>query len=972
MLLCGIIALPSLLRGDADRDELSHEFEETILPFVNTYCVGCHGKEKPKAKFDLSPYRSLDSVASDFGHWDLVLERLHANEMPPEKAKKHPDQDLRQQVTTWLERLRRYEADRNAGDPGPVLARRLSHAEYDYSIHDLTGVDIRPAREFPVDPANEAGFDNSGESLTLSPALLQKYLWAARHVADHLLFLPEGLAFAPHPVVIYSDRDKYCVHRIIEFYRKQPTDYADYIHAAWRFRHRAALRTPDLSLGQIARAEGVSAKYLQTVWLILTDSGNVAGPLVELRNRWNALPVPGSGNIDDAFRTGVRVACNNLRAFVIDERRKLSLSSNTPSRVKGLHSSHQAVILWKNRDLAALRRRGTLPEPDGTAETTELRESIARFCNIFPDAFYISERGRMFLPPEKRNKGRHLSAGFHMMLGYFRDDAPLYDLILEPEDQKKLDVMWHELEFLPRAPVRQFADFVYLERGESPAFLQSEEFAFARQDPDVTSEAKMQRLAKLYLAKVREARIDEKVHPIIDGYFADMSARVRRLEKEEHEAQPHHLEAVLQLAARAWQRPLSQGDRDEMLGLYRSLVEEGLSHQDTLRDVLVSVLVSPRFFFRTTVADPGREATPLSNHELASRLSYFLWSSLPDSELLSHAEAGDLQEPEALLQETRRMLRDPRIRRLAVEFGGHWLDFRRFESHHGVDRERFPAFTNELRRAMFEEPVRFLTDLAQRNDSVLGMLEGTHTFVNPVLARHYGFPEADRGGAQWRRVNNADQTGRGGLLPMSVFLTANSPGLRTSPVKRGYWIVRRVLGERIPAPPPQVPALPDDEAKLGDLTLREMLTKHREEKSCATCHQRFDSIGLVFEGYGPIGERRQRDLGNRPVDAAAVFPDGSEGVGLEGLRRYLRKHRRADFIDNLCRKLLAYALGRSLLLSDDSTVESMKEELAKSDYRLHSMVETIVTSPPFLQKRGQDYGAESKASTRPEQDREKP
>ena len=189
---------------------------------------------------------------------------------------------------------------------------------------------------------------------------------------------------------------------------------------------------------------------------------------------------------------------------------------------------------------------------------------------------------------------------------------------------------------------------------------------------------------------------------------------------------------------------------------------------------------------------------------------------------------------------------------------------------------------------------------------------------------------------------------------MAVFLTANSPGLRTSPVKRGYWVVRRMLGEQIPPPPPEVPELPKDEAKPGDLTLPQLLARHRDNKSCAGCHQRFDSVGLVFEGYGPIGERRDRDLGGRPVDAKATFPDGSEGTGLDGLRRYLAEQRQDDFVENLCRKLLAYALGRSLLLSDEATIKTMRQRLAADGYRFDSLVESIVTSPQFLNKRGKD------------------
>ncbi len=189
---------------------------------------------------------------------------------------------------------------------------------------------------------------------------------------------------------------------------------------------------------------------------------------------------------------------------------------------------------------------------------------------------------------------------------------------------------------------------------------------------------------------------------------------------------------------------------------------------------------------------------------------------------------------------------------------------------------------------------------------------------------------------------------------MSVFLTASSPGLRTSPVKRGYWVVRRLLGEHIPAPPPEVPELPKDEATSGDLTLPQLLARHRESKSCASCHQRFDSIGLIFEGYGPIGERRDRDLGGRPVAAQASFPDGSQGQGLDGLRQYLSQRRQDDFVDNFCRKLLVYALGRGLLLSDETCIKTMRSKLAADGYRFESLISSIVTSRQFLDRRGRD------------------
>jgi hypothetical protein len=372
-----------------------------------------------------------------------------------------------------------------------------------------------------------------------------------------------------------------------------------------------------------------------------------------------------------------------------------------------------------------------------------------------------------------------------------------------------------------------------------------------------------------------------------------------------------------------------------------------------MRDLIVNVLMSPHFAYRVNAAGVARNtvpASPLSDHALANRLSYFLWSSMPDAELTARAAAGDLRNETVLIAQVRRMLKDDRAQRLATEFGGNWLDIRRFEEHNAVDRERFPQFSNELRDAMFQEPIRFISDVIRNDRSVLDMLYGNYTFANPVLAKHYGMTKVNGAPDVWVRVDNAREYQRGGLLPMAAFLTHNSPGLRTSPVKRGYWVARRVLGEVIPPPPPTVPELPRDEAKLG-LPLREVLAKHRDNAACSSCHARFDSFGLTFEGYGPVGETRTKDLGGRPVDTQATFPGGTVGRGLDGLQRYIKENREKDFLDNLSRKMLVYALGRSLMLSDEPLIQRMNTKLAANGYRFSTLVETIVTSPQFLRKR---------------------
>jgi hypothetical protein len=440
----------------------------------------------------------------------------------------------------------------------------------------------------------------------------------------------------------------------------------------------------------------------------------------------------------------------------------------------------------------------------------------------------------------------------------------------------------------------------------------------------------------------------------IKDFFNTANESIRWVQRARREAEPGHLQSLFDFAARAYRRPLSEADRADLLSFYRESRERyGLDHEGAIREGIVLVLTSPMFSYRVDLGETRGGIQPLSHFDLASRLSYFLWSSMPDEELLQHAAAGDLHQPEVIKAQARRMLQDSRSRALAVEFGGNWLDFRDFEQIGTVDRERFPSFSDELREAMFEEPVRFLLDVFRHNRSILDFLYARDTFVNPVLARHYGMPPESSNESVWVRVSDADRYDRGGLLPMAAFLTKNAPGLRTSPVKRGYWVAKNILGDEIPPPPLVVPELPADEAKM-DLPLRQMLERHRANASCAACHARFDSFGLAFEMFDPVGRRRTHDLGGRTVDARAAFPGGIEGEGLAGIRRYIREHREDDFVRGFVSKLLAFALGRSLALSDDPLIQEISSKLGDDGCCFETVIENIVTSRQFLNKRGRE------------------
>ena len=346
LLSLGVLRVPASSRqaGTARSSPPADAFATSVKPFLQTYCYGCHSGNQPAAGFDLTSYPTQDSVLGDQRHWNLVLTRLKAGEMPPAQSRQQPTTAQRQAVVDWIEAIGAEDAKRHPNDPGVVLARRLSNAEYDYTIRDLTGVDIRPTKEFPVDPANQAGFDNSGESLAMSPALVKKYLDAARVVAEHVLFMPNGLTFAPYPVVTDQDRDKYGVNRIVDFYKRQPLDYADYFLAAWRYHHRSELRRPRLTLADAAREAKVSPAYLNKVWAMLTAPGEDVGPLAALQARWKSLPLP----LDRKEPDGLRQAVGWMRDLIVGLRPRVAMSfDNLPAR--GIAPGSQSLVLWKDR-----------------------------------------------------------------------------------------------------------------------------------------------------------------------------------------------------------------------------------------------------------------------------------------------------------------------------------------------------------------------------------------------------------------------------------------------------------------------------------------------------------------------------------------------------------------------------------------------------------------------------------------------
>jgi len=327
---------------------------------------------------------------------------------------------------------------------------------------------------------------------------------------------------------------------------------------------------------------------------------------------------------------------------------------------------------------------------------------------------------------------------------------------------------------------------------------------------------------------------------------------------------------------------------------------------------------------------------------------------MPDRQLLELAENGKLDDQRVLRQQVRRLATDDRVSAFALEFFGQWLGHRDFLAQESVNREVFKNFDEALKQAMFEEPTRVITHLIQNDLPITKLLSSDETLVNDRLAKHYGikFGKSD---AEWSLVSGTREHGRSGVLGMSVFLTKNSQPERTSPVKRGFWVFHKLLGQHIPAPPADVVALPAKETDTGGKTIRELLKLHTEDEKCARCHVRFDPIGLSMEGFDPIGRLRSKDLAGRPVDNIVHLDNGQKARGVAEFADFLESKRRGDFVKTLCRKLLGYALGRSLLLSDQPLLEKMESTLHKDGYKMGEVFEIVVLSQQFRTQRGRDY-----------------
>jgi hypothetical protein len=935
-----------------------------VRPILQIHCLNCHSTKEQKGDLDLE----ASDIHQEPHVWENVLDQIELGEMPPKKEKPLSSEE-KTQLVSWVRGTLDQIALANAGDPGPVVLRRLSNMEYTYTIRDLTGIDsLDPAREFPVDGAAGEGFTNAGAALVMSPALLTKYLDAAKDIANHAVFTPTGFHFSPS--TSSQDWTDEMLAKIREFYARFTTSgngtavdlqgikfdtngggllpLEKYIEAtrdskaavSLNAKYLHSLRTaleshkPSLIL-DIVRQQwraGTPATDIATtitqwqraLWRFTTIGhiGKLNGP-----RAWQVPVLPLAASEELRFKppvgreTVLHLVTHHLDAAakVIWEKARL-IAPGKPDRAVGIIGETVAIPADIDKDTEFVIDARLHPESQGAVQvrllTSKPTTSALVASNViinkpkkkgtWSDGEKAISYDAPILVADKSATHRRLVAEIAEFRALFpaalcytkivpvdevvtltlfhREDDHLKRLMLDDAQIGEIDRLWDELHFVSESRLKQVDVFEQL-------------WQFATQDADPSA-----------FEPLRE--------PILKA--------AATFKEQQKAADAVQRQAVINFAAKAWRRPLS----DKEIASLRTF---------SPRLMLARVLTSPAFLYR---GEKAREKTsPVSDDELATRLSYFLWSSAPDEELRS----ANLQDTATLAAQARRMLTSDKVRRLATEFGCQYLHVRDVATLDEKSERHFPTFLS-LRDDMQEEVTRFFIDLIQNNRSVLTLLDADYSFVNAELAKHYGFQVK---GDDWQRVESMHDQGRGGILGFAATLAKQAGASRTSAILRGTWLSEVILGDKLPPPPKGVPVLPEEAPK--DLSERQLIERHSRDSNCRGCHKRIDPFGFALEGFDAIGRARQADTKTTLFDGTAVD-------GLTGLRDYLLTTRRDDFLRQFSRKLLGYALGRSVQLSDKPLIDAM----VKSDLRIGTLVALIVQSPQFKQVRGRDRVADAR------------
>jgi hypothetical protein len=869
---------------------------EPVLPVLKEFCLDCHNAKKQKGDLDLEPLLADPKFTEHRETWEKALDLLNSREMPPEK-KPQPSDEQRQLLTQYIDgALTKLDAD-TVPNPGKVTLRRLNKEEYRRTVFDLLRVDFQPD-DFPNDEVGY-GFNNIGDVLSISPMLMEKYLAAAEQIAKKAIVIEAAVKVPKQRLrgdrfAAVSDLVRPLENHVLGLYREGESSLeADFIRTGdyiLRFRAFGEQAGPEAPKMRVK----FDGKELDTF-----DVKNEKPKPFEVRVKAEAgrhpIAVAYLNNYVDQTNSDLKLR-GDRNLFVDSVEIEGPLDGKPAPMVAAIEARR-----WKVPKGAELVDGKALLFASGAEAVAEVNFSVKDEYLIRVHAY--GEQAGDELPKLKVTLGGKELRVFEINATRGGEDV-------------------HDVR-------------VSVEAGKQPLGV-----AFVNDFYDPAHKADR----NLWVPAVEIVGPINSASPDLPEAHRRIVTKMPKPGDELNVAR----EILAPFAARAYRRSATDADVDRLVSFVSLSLKNRGSFLEGIQAAVQAALCSPQFLFRWELdpdaIKPG-EIRHLSDYEVASRLSYFLWSSMPDDELFALAEKGELLKDGNLEKQVPRMLKDWRSHALVENFGGQWLQIHNIYEV-DPDPKTFPNFSPELREDMRRETFAFFEAIMKEDRSIFDLIDADFTFLNERLAAHYGI-EGVKGG-EFQRVALPKDSPRGGVLAQGAVLLSTSMPTRTSPVIRGKWILEQILGTPPPPPPANVPPLDGKNVDLN-APLRKRLEQHRENPDCAGCHAKMDPLGFALENFDALGAWRTMD-GKNPIDASATLPNGTALNGPAELKKILHGDK---FERAFAQKMMIFALGRGLERYDKSAVEAVVAKTKAGDHKFSVLVTAIVTSDPFLKRKAE-------------------
>ena len=839
-------------------------YDQVVRPFLDKYCVACHGPQKQKARLRLDTLDRNLFTGPEVDMWQEVLDLINVSEMPPEDAKKQPAREERQRVVEALTKSQRFAMEANRSTGGRNVLRRLTAYEYNNTLRDLLDLDLRYATDLPPEGAAHEGFKNNSSVLGTSALHVEYFERIARSALEKIILVPQT---QPAPYYVRVEPE-------MAFASKR--DQGDSKKRTSKKRRKPNTKSIQYS---IKNGEHFSPGIATREALFRLDFGDAAGDSILLAGNREGDPVDQPFNAD-----------RKIGGAQGDGR-----SGYQPEfRVEMYEVPHDAPVLVRVHCSAIPGADNTMPRLSfelgsfrGNGVSDQKEAANVEITSTDPKTYEFVVQGANF--PFQSNKPSRPSY-FRIFNDFRRGTSQLsYDQL------PKLKIDWVEI------------------KGNH----------YETWPPK-------QRQAILFDSDNRD---NEEV------YVGEVLAK---------------------FMPRAYRRPVSPDEVARKVALFKRLRPQEASFEATLISTLTSVLCSSHFLLISEPSDVAiaddatAERRKLNDYELASRLSYFLWSSMPDETLFELAADQQLNKPRVLREQVKRMINDPKSQGFSRNFAAQWLDLAGIRRL-AVNPEYF-SFQEKTKDLFEEESIRFMDYVLRENLSITNFIDSDFAVLNHRMAKHYRIPGIS-GGWQARPIDKLHH--RGGVMTQASMLFGNSTGAESHPIKRGVWVLERILDDPAPPPPPNVPDLPEPEAvDESSLSLKERLIAHAEVESCRDCHAKIDPWGVAFENYNALGQWREGSIDplvKAPhqrvhVDASTQLKNGKQIKNLDDLKHYMLTDKRGQFRRAVVRKVMAYSLGRYLEFSDRAAVDTICESVEASNESFQTLIEQIVLSQPFQTK----------------------